>query len=221
MISTNHAYLTIFVRKIGIISYLDNLRSIKQELTQKMDDLRYTFIDELQEFYKTGEESLLGLQSDITETENMKKIATSIQEISNMDAKIIEKDKPLLNPVKIVEEEEQKENQVIMKYNVGDISIDSEDYQDGTPPETPDMRNLQNEQGEQGKGLTESSSKITPRKVINFNTENMNNLSSQDLNESIMSFSVDDPGSTMNDGKEEHKGKYKVKNFTKQRSNFS
>ena len=96
-----------------------------------MDDLRYTFIDEIKEFYIQERENLNSLQTIIQTNENMIKINETIASMNSRDDIIRNEDKVFLDPLKITEEKAKRSNvdntQVHVAYKVGDFTVDSEE----------------------------------------------------------------------------------------------
>ena len=96
-----------------------------------MDDLRYTFIDEIKEFYIEERNNLQVLQSIIQSNENMIKINDTIASMNSRDNIIRNEDKVFLDPLKITEEKAKRSDvdntQVHVAYKVGDFSVESEE----------------------------------------------------------------------------------------------
>lgn len=120
--------------------------------------------------------------------------------------------------MKVIEEErKEKEDKVKISYNVGNISIDSEEYK-GVISKNSDSNDNENRNDEQGRMLTEGS-KQTPRKGLDFNASNAEELSSVDFNESILEFNT--PKTRKRGTNYENiSNSYKITNFTKKRSKF-
>lgn len=106
---------------------IEEIVSIRETLRNKIDDLRYTFIDEIKEFYEQEAGKLVDFQGTITNDENMIKIQRKISSISSRDEHIQNEDKLLLDPIKIIEEKKKEsinDNQVHVAYKVGEYESD-------------------------------------------------------------------------------------------------
>jgi len=100
-----------------------------------MENARFTFFEEIRDFYDNEIEKLNEISSNISDSESMQKISSAIELLTDKETKVDTEDKPLLDPITIkkVEEKkkiEQNKNEVHMAYQVGDYSLDSEEYKD-------------------------------------------------------------------------------------------
>lgn len=177
-----------------LIEAIDTIKELKDVMSEKIDDLRYTFIDDIKEFY-THEISKLHqiTPKPLNIPSNPKSSSNLVQSLS------------------IIKEENKKsEDKVKMEYNVGDISINSEDYLDPSP-QNP-------HQFSESKNLSQSL-KETPKKIVDFNTSNIEEISSTNFNDSVLELTMSQPrkrGTSM----EDLSSTFKITNVSKQRSKF-
>lgn len=125
----------------GKLISIDNLKTTKEELVTKMEDFRYSLIDEIKEFYESEIQHLQRLQSKIDSNEYMQNITNQINNLSADDTKIKHEDSALLDPITIKRQDtkimskDNDKNQLHISYQVGeDLSNDSEELKGETPP---------------------------------------------------------------------------------------
>jgi len=178
---------------------IDSLRDHKESMSDKVDELRYTFIDELKEFYEMEIEKLNQL--------NPKPIEPLVSTEEDQEA--------IFQSWEIIKEEEkEEEDKVTMSLNVGNISIDSEEYKELLRKNSNSREETkEDEQGKAGSDFV----KFTPRKVIDFHSTNVDDISSQNLNDSLLEVTVEKPRKR-GISYEENLNTYKITNIHKQRS---
>ena len=196
-------------------------------MIKKMDELRYTFIDEIREFYESEIEKLNELQCKIDEDENMLKINSSINSMNSKDSRVGKEDKALLEPIKITEEEEKKVasdkniDQVHMSYKVGDSSSESEEFKEVPSPTAyagrPTIIGETNDDGNMHFEVT-SAELAKPKKVVSFDGKLSGDLADLDLDNGDVDVGIEKKeGETIKRVKSVMEN-YKVKKLTKERS---
>lgn len=198
-----------------VYSFIDNIKASKEDFKQKMDDIRYTFIDELKEFYSNEANGLNILQCTINDDESMVRIRNSITSISSMESKIKSEDKPLLYPIQIFEEEKKQNEKLTVSYNIGDISIDSEDYKDGAPLESESHE--ETKEDEQGKSKDDSSN-MDQRRVLEFSSAKAGDLSPSSFDDSLLEFRVEKEEKFGTNAPRSTKETYKITNISTKQS---
>lgn len=162
---------------------------MRDTLINKIDEIRYTFIDELKEFYDQERENMEKLQTSILEDKNMVEIYKAIAEIDSRENKIDGDDELLLDPIKITEESKNAAHpgkaQMHMTYNVGDASEDSDKVEH---LETTDAKHTQ--EGRKESLNVTPVTKKTPKKGLSYMDNHEDDLSELNL-ETDLSVNVE------------------------------
>jgi predicted RND superfamily exporter protein len=153
-----------------------------------MDDIRYTFIDELKEFYANEVDELNLLQCTIIDDDSMVKIMNSINGINPNESETEIEDKLQISPIKIYEEEKKLSKKVTMSYNVGDVSIDSENDNEEDNLEFHSQE--EEKEDEQGRVMNESLN-IGRRRTLDFSSAIVDDLPPSALNDSLLEVNFD------------------------------
>jgi HSP20 family molecular chaperone IbpA len=153
-----------------------------------MDDIRYTFIDELKEFYANEVDELNLLQCTIIDDDSMVKIMNSINGINPNESETEIEDKLQISPIKVYEEEKKLSKKVTMSYNVGDVTVDSENDKEEVNLEFHPQEEEKDD--EQGRVMNESLN-ISHRRTIDFSSAIVDDLAPSALNDSLLEVNFD------------------------------
>jgi hypothetical protein len=157
------------------------------------------------------------------DNEDMKRINEIISKLASQEPIIELEDKPLLGPIKIKETEKKEgdKNQVTMSYQMGEISIDSDEYTEKMQTEEKPSKNGYEEDKEIDPLQLDTAmdSKITPIKQSASVSETSCKLSRSKGDLEIPLLGADkniNDESYLRENKEDHT----IKSLTKQKSNL-
>ncbi|CAI2372864.1 unnamed protein product [Moneuplotes crassus] len=153
--------------KSCFVEAIDTIKELKEVMNDKIDDVRYAFIDQIKSFYEL-------------EIEKLNQINPKPLEFQDPN----EESKSLVQSLDIIEEEKQNSSPYKMEVNMGNLSDCVNDSEDDLTPKINDLRKYSGE-----KKFSQSVKDIT-RKIIDFNASNIEEISSTNFNDSMLEISM-------------------------------
>ncbi|CAI2377693.1 unnamed protein product [Moneuplotes crassus] len=150
------------------VEAIDMIKELKDVMTEKIDDMRYSFIDQLKDFYEL----------EISKLNQISPKPLNFQQI-------YEENKQLAQSLPIVEEEKEKRGRYNTELDISDLSLNSDDLED----EIPNKMKVTDRDNEEEQKLSRSL-KETPRKILDFNASNIEEISSTNFNDSMLELSM-------------------------------